>query len=380
MRIDIERHGVVYEAPASDPYGHACEPRIVRLADGTILLSHRAGTRRESADGRPHLLRSRDEGQSWEDLGRPFDPPSAAGWDLRGMGMTQLRGGDVLAVVIGLDKRLDRPVYNPDGEGLVPIANHFVRSPDQGATWPSVWALTGQPIPQTASQGLLTLPDGDVLMTFETFKEYDEPGIWRYKGGMLRSHDDGRTWGEQVISAASDFEGDPHDTMWWDPRIARLGDGTLVQFYYAFRHRTSGEGPVHAAWSGDDGRTWTPPAPTTLDGQATYPIALPGGDGRRLLTFRQRRSGAGTMIAACSTDGGRTFDLDAQAVVYEHGQTSAGAADGSLSSFDYLISMDRFTFGHPCGVPLGPDRALLVWYAGGLARTAIHSATVRLFG
>lgn len=376
MRIDVQPLGIVYEAPGSEAAGHACEPRIVRLSDGTVLVSHRAGTRRESNDGRPHLLRSRDDGRTWADLGRPFDPPSAKGWDLRGMGMTQLAGGDVLAVVIGLDKRLDRPVYNPDGEGLVPIANHFTRSADAGSTWSTPWALSGQPIVQTASQGLLTLAGGDVLMTFETFKEYDEPGIWRYRGGMLRSHDDGRTWGEQVISAASDFEGDPHDTMWWDPRIARLAGGTLVQFYYAFRHRTGGEGPVHAAWSSDDGRTWTPPTPTTLDGQATYPIALPGGDGRRLLTFRQRRSGAGAMLAAFSADGGRSFSPDA--LVYSHGQASAGAADGSLSSFEYLISMDRFTFGHPCGVPLGRDRALLVWYAGGLTRTAIHAAEVRL--
>ena len=66
--------------------------------------------------------------------------------------------------------------------------------------------------------------------SFETFKEYNEPGVWRYKGGMLRSHDEGRTWGEQVISAASDFEGDPHDTMWWDPRIARLSDVPRPEF------------------------------------------------------------------------------------------------------------------------------------------------------
>jgi hypothetical protein len=376
MRIEIEPLGVVYEAPAAEPAGHACEPRIVRLVDGTILVSHRSGTRRESNDGRPHVLRSRDEGRSWEDLGRPFDPPSAAGWDLRGMGLAQLRGGDVLAVVIGLDKRLDRPVYNPSGEGLVPIANHFTRSADAGGSWSAPWSLSGQPIPQTASQGLLALPDGDVLMTFEGFKEYDEPGIWRYRGGMLRSRDDGRTWGEQVISAASDYEADPHDTMWWDPRIARLADGTLVQFYYAFRHRTGGEGPIHAAWSSDDGRSWTPPTPTTLDGQATYPIALPGGSGSRLLTFRQRRTGAGTMLAAFSADGGRSFA--GETVVYSHDQTSASAADGSLSSFDYLISMDRFTFGHPCGVALGADRALLVWYAGGLTRTAILAAEARL--
>jgi hypothetical protein len=394
VRIEVLARRIVYEAPPGDRYGHACEPRIVRLADGTILLSHRAGTRRESADGRPHFLRSRDEGHTWEDLGRPFDPPGAAGWDLRGAGMTQLASGDVLAVVIGLDKRLDRPVYNPDGEGLVPILNHFTRSHDQGRTWSRPWSLTGQPIPQTASQGLLTLPDGDVLMTFETFKEYDEPGPWRYKGGMLRSHDEGRTWGEQVISAESDFEGDEHDTMWWDPRIARLADGTLVQFYYAFRHRTSGESPVHVAWSIDDGRTWTPPAPlalqaqanypvgfaTTMAGQATYPIALPERPEATapLIAFGQRRTGPGSMLAYYSADGGSTFDPASETVVYEHGQDSAGAADGSIGSFDYLISMDRFTFGHPCGVPLGSDRALVVWYAGGLTRTAIHAAELRL--
>jgi hypothetical protein len=379
MREIIEDRAVVWQAADDDPVGHACEPRIVRLGSGEIIVAHRLGVRRESPDGRPHLLRSGDDGASWEDLGRPFDSAEVAPdrFDLRGAAMTQLGSGDVLTAIIGIDKRLDRPVYNPHGEGLSPLVNIFARSSDAGSTWSAPWRLSGQPIPQTASQGLLTLPDGDVLMTFETFKEYDEVGPWRYKGGMLRSHDEGRTWGSQVISAASDFEGDPHDTMWWDPRIARLGDGTLVQFYYAFRHRSSGEGPVHAAWSTDDGRTWTPPTPTTLDGQATYPIALPGSP-RGLVAFRQRRTGAGTMLATYSADGGRTFDAGSETVIYEHGQQSAAAADGSLSSFDYLISMDRFTFGHPCGVPLGPDRVLLVWYAGGLTRTAIHSATVRL--
>jgi hypothetical protein len=377
MRIEIERSGVVFEAPSTDACGHACEPRIVRLSDGTILLSHRAGTRRESADGRPHILRSRDEGRTWADLGRAVDPPSAAGWDLRGFAMTQLVSGDVLGVAIGLDKRLDRPVYNPDGEGLVPIANHFSRSSDEGESWSAGSPLTGQPIPQTASQGLLTLPDGDVLMTFETFKEYDETGPWRYMGGALRSHDEGETWGEMVISAASDWEGDPYDTMWWDPRIARLDDGTLVQFYYAFRHRTGGEGPVHAGWSHDAGRTWVPPTATSLSGQATYPIPLRGGG---LVAFQQVREGPGTMLAHYSADGGRTFDPASTTTVYEHGAPSAGAADGSLGSFDYLISMDRFTFGHPCGVPLGPDRVLVVWYAGGLTRTAIHAAELRLSG
>jgi hypothetical protein len=183
-----------------------------------------------------------------------------------------------------------------------------------------------------------------------------------------------------VISAASDFENDPHDTMWWDPRITRLADGTLVQCYYAFRHRDSGEGPVHVGQSFDDGRTWTPPTPTTLHGQATYPIALPGRGPRSMVAFQQVRTDPQQMLLHSSDDGGLTFDPGFTTVVYAHAATSAGAADGSLSSFDYLISMDRFTFGHPCGVALGPDRVLLVYYAGDLTRTAVYAATVRLAG
>src|SRR3954451_10982495 len=107
--------------------------------------------------------------------------------------------------------------------------------------------------------------------------------------------------------------------MWWDPRIAGLGNGSLVQFYYAFRHRTSGEGPVHAGWSTDDGRTWTLPTPTSLEGQATYPIALPGAL-PRLIAFQQRRTGVGTMRAYYSVDGGHTFNPASETVIYEHGQ------------------------------------------------------------
>ena len=80
------------------------------------------------------------------------------------------------------------------------------------------------------------------------------------------------------------------------------------------------------------------------------------------------------MVAVVSDDGGRTFDRDSERVVYAHVDASAPGADGSLSAFDYLMSMDRFTFGHPCGVVTGPNEALVFWYAGGPTRTSIRSA------
>ena len=67
-----------------------------------------------------------------------------------------------------------------------------------------------------------------------------------------------------------------------------------------------------------------------------------------------------------------------ETVVYRHEPISAPGADGGLSAFDYLMSMDRFTFGHPCGAAIGPDEVLAIWYAGDATRTAIHSARLRI--
>lgn len=375
MRIRQDGHAIVWQASEDDPVGHACEPRVVRRASGEIVLAHRVGTRRDSADGRPHLLRSIDGGKSWDDLGRPLDTLAGDGWDLRGVALAELASGDLLTVVVALDKSIDRPTYHPITEGLVPIANHVATSPDGGRTWQRLTDLGGSPVPQTASQGLLALPGGDVLCTFETFKTYDDPRPWRYQGGLVRSLDGGRTWGECVISAASDVEGDPYDTMWWDPRIARLASGELVQFTYAFRHRTGTEGPVHVAWSHDEGRSWTPPDSTGHHGQATYPVLLQDG---RLVVLQQRRGDEQAVIALVSRDGGRTFDTGSETFVYRHDSPSAPGADGGLSPFDYLMSIDRFTFGHPCGVATGPDQILAIWYAGGATRTAIRSARLRI--
>jgi hypothetical protein len=344
-------------------------------ASGEMVLAHRVGTRRASNDGRPNLLRSADGGRSWEQLGRRLDGLAGDGWDLRGTALAELPSGALLAVVVALDKSIDRPTYNPQTEGLVPIRNAVATSTDGGRTWLRLPDLEGGPVPQTASQGLLVLPDGDVLCTFETFKDYDEPGPWRYLGGLLRSRDGGRTWGEPVISTASDPDGDPFDTMWWDPRIARLASGALVQFTYAFRHRTRTEGPVHALWSLDDGRTWTPPASTGLPGQASYPVPLEDG---RLVVLQQRRGDEHAIVAQVSADGGRTFERSAETVVYRHVKPSAGGAVGALSAVDYLMSMDGFTFGHPCGVSTGPDEVLAIWYAGEPTRSAILSARLRI--
>ena len=148
-----------------------------------------------------------------------------------------------------------------------------------------------QPIPQAASQGLLTLSDGTVLSTFETFKAYDEPGRWVYRGGLVRSDDEGRTWREPVISAVMSR---PHGTMWWDPRIAQLADGRLVQLYYAYEHDRGGI-TRPAAWS--SGMTAGPgrPHPDDPHRPSEPPDRVPG---RRAARVHAAPDGAGSMVGA----------------------------------------------------------------------------------
>jgi hypothetical protein len=384
MLMRVDESFLIYESPPGDPMGYLCEPRMTRLVSGDILLSFRSGTTRFSADGNPHFLRSGDVGRTWEDLGRPLESllPDRPGWDYRAASPTQLASGAVLASVVGLDRTTDgRPLwlaYNPDPtayQGMIPIRNLLARSDDGGQTWSAPWTMSGLTVPNSSAQMMVTLADGDILCSLETFKHFDEPGPWRYRVDVIRSHDGGRTWGESAPAHMSDAEGDPRELMCWDPRMALLPDGTLIQYYYAFLNRTGGEERVHVGWSRDGGRTWALPCATSLEGQATFPIALTD---ELVIGLCQRRKGVQGIVAVVSADGGRSFVAGSETKVYEHIAASAPGFSPGKDPVGYMNEMIHFTFGHPTGVSIGKERALAVWYAGNEERTGIFGATVSL--
>ena len=176
-----------------------------------------------------------------------------------------------------------------------------------------------------------------------------------------------------VVAAAADPVRDQLDTMWWDPRMARLRNGRRVQLYYAYHHAGGTEGPVHVAWSDDDGRTWSSPRPTPISGAGV----LSGRSSKRnAAVVTQRRTDPQGIVVHASVDGGESFGECVE--VYRHSEESAVGADGSLDPVAYLLSMEDFTFGHPCGVATGDASALVVWYAGSRERTAIYGRTVHV--
>lgn len=361
------RAAVVLSGPGSR--GHLCEPRLATLADGSILLAYRAGSARLSPDGRVVVRRSADGGHTWSDSGTSF--PS--GWDGRRgdqllAALVPAGGSRVLAWIGWMDRDDTRPWRNQDTDGRLPLRILQAESPDGGRSWRAPREIDTAPFGQAVPQAMLRLADGSLVSSVETFKSYDDTGSWQYRAGIIRSADGGGTWPAASLAAEVDARG----TMWWDPRMAQLADGRLVQYYHAFDYPAGADLPVHVAWSADGGRTWSAPASTGLRGQSSWPVGL--ADGRVLLVQQRRHDPAG-IVALLSTDSGRTFDEAGAIWLYQHAGETIGAADGSG---DYFADMDGFTFGHPVAVALSGSRVLAAFYAGGRAGTSIHVSTISL--
>jgi len=63
---------------------------------------------------------------------------------------------------------------------------------------------------------------------------------------------------------------------------------------------------LHRTMSEDEGRSWSPPVPTPIDGYPAHLLVLP--DGRLLCTYGRRRPEY-SIRGVLSADGGETWDM-----------------------------------------------------------------------
>lgn len=115
---------------------------------------------------------------------------------------------------------------------------------------------------------------------------------------VLRSTDNGRTWGDEILIAA-----DPAGRIdMHEPALVETAPGHILAVM-----RTANAGDhLYSTRSTDDGLTWTPPARTELVGHPADLITLP--DGRVLLAYGYRHEPFGVR-ASLSSDGGENWAL-----------------------------------------------------------------------
>ena len=65
----VKDRGVIFDGANAAPNEKSCAfTSLIRLANGDLLVGFRLGSGRDAPDGRVRVMRSRDDGKSWEIL------------------------------------------------------------------------------------------------------------------------------------------------------------------------------------------------------------------------------------------------------------------------------------------------------------------------
>jgi len=268
-------------------------PNLTRMPDGGIVATIFNQPCHGLWEGDVECWASTDEGLTWYRRGvpAPHDP------DTNRMNVAAgLAGnGDLVVLASGWTNRPQlaapgqeqewRPAGLPANEILHPWV---CRSADGGCTWQRHGTLDFPP----RTEGFTPpVPFGDIVRCDDDTLGV---GVYAKKDGggsrsfLLRSRDDGQTWGEPTPIA--DLHG--------EPTLIALGDGRLLA---ALRQQN-----LDLYESTDAGATWHALGPVTGAGE------LPGhllelADGRILLCYGIRHHGFYGVGARVSDDGGRRW-------------------------------------------------------------------------
>jgi hypothetical protein len=372
MKVSVQPLGVFCEgSPAPGPTHNVAFPSLFRCADGSLLLVHRVGSQKNSAVGELWLWRSRDEGASWARVPFASRTPTGQPADFRPASISDIGHGRIAMVLTWIEHPDDSPLLvNPKTEGLLPVHIGWITSSDNGATWSAPRAIHVAPFVQPAGNGpILRLPNHDLLVPFETYKEFDDPSPWSANAAVAISHDDGNTWNSRSIAA------DPsRQVSFFDPHLYALGNGALLGLMWADDRRKAGASEIVWSHSTDGGRSWSAPAPTGLPGQ--YSTALQRPDGRWLMLYVVRHGDSAIRIAVGSTDGAK-WQTREDWVLYSQRANDLAAAQGREFG-DYLQQMGQWSFGWPATITLRDGAILAAYYAGAGDRSSVYLARIEL--
>lgn len=268
-------------------------PTLFRMTDGSLAAIVRGGSPHVGLNSRLDLIRSSDGGRTWS---KSNVVPGSDKLDNRGSAAGQMPDG---TIVVGYWESTEYrgAMFDTTVGGTAPF---YVFSTDGGRTWSPKRPLPVAPLATGILFGrIVTLSDGTALMPLYAPMPKEET-CW---SALLRSRDNGRTWGDLTL-IAREFN---------ETSLLPLPDGRLLAF---MRDDRSGYGSTWQSESTDLGRTWGKPRELTRSHQHPADACLLQ-SGRILLTYGNR-VGSLAVGAMLSADGGRTWDWDRRVVLARH--------------------------------------------------------------
>jgi len=340
--------GILYRNPFPEKETiHAYYPDILQLSELELICVYWRTPDTQSADGRMMQLRSTDAGKTWNDEGLVYDLSGDDRlYSYRANNLARLSDATILISTTRWDRSdPDKPYYNPETDGYLPCDIILFRSIDLGHTWspPQVVPLPDGVIGNFTGR-VVELPDKSLVLSFETWKLYDDPLPAPMRAMALFSRDWGKTWGEMTTVANGLDEG----IYYSDQRITALDESRLYSIFWTNNFKQNKDLPLHAVYSEDAGKTWSKPESTEIPGQVVCPLYL--SDGRLLLVYNLRFGDHPGIMGIISDDCGVTWDFDNQVRIWD----PIAHADAAKVSGDKTIaaSLAEFSFGKPNAIQL----------------------------
>ena len=260
-------------------------PVLINPQGEEILAVLRGGAGHMGITGRLDAVRSLDGGKTWETPTVIVDTEV----DDRNPAVGQAPDGTVVLAYHAQGS------YNKDGswsKELRRVQMRVVRSHDSGATWEASQPLDYAPMEKHSAYGrICTLTDGTMLLpiyggAIGAIGRTDDCAY------ILRSHDNGQTWGAPTLIAAGYNE----------TGIILLPNGDLVAAMRSGDRRAC----LAVSRSADGGATWTEPVLVTNDSEHPADLTLLS-NGWFILFFGVRHEPFGVQ-ARISKDSGQTWD------------------------------------------------------------------------
>lgn len=349
-------------------------PALVELANGTLLLTCRSGSSKDSADETIELYRSTDGGATWSKPDKPFAEARVDGQksSFRLCYLTEISSDHLLAASMWIDREThgDNPFFNPETEGCLPMGIFLADSFDHGETW-SEWRYVDLPEalgPPSLTNPLIQLPDGTLVMNIETNKHYDDASQWYQRVVCLHSNDLGQTWGEP-----KDAGFDPSGRIFnWDQRVGMTADGTLASFTWTYDTVAKQYLNIHRRISNDGGHTWSAADDIGITDQAAHPAIL--SDGRTVIAWvdRYQTQSIRARLAPSIT---AKFDPASEVVIYTHQSDDRNHSEDTGALLD---EMSIWSFGLPYADVLSNGDVMVVYYAGNTHTMDIYYARLRI--
>jgi hypothetical protein len=262
----------------------------------------------------------------------------------------------------------EQPMFNERTGGLLKNEPILLRSSDDGRSWgaPEPVALP-EDIVATPATAIIELDDGSWFWPFDQWKDFDDERPYQPRTLGFFSRDRGRSWGDMIVYA----DGAAKGRGFWHGRPIVLKDGRLLTMYWAADMRSGANLPNHVCIADPSARQWLAPQPSNLPGQTNALVELD--DGRLCAIYPLRVADRPAIMAAISGDAGRTWDLGAQLRLWDAtGRDRLGVE--SLES--YPRSHDTIAFGAPSALRTRDGDVYATWWC--MEAALVHARWARL--